>query len=280
MSEENQKIRNKIDFHKEFEDWYWIINKDLNFDYKLDQQARDLLSAFFNEKVHNWNLETILKSFCDMIQAKNSIFIYGCGPSLETTLNHIIRTANFDISEKISHLSADGATSLLRKKKIPIDAVFTDLDGISMEDFLYPAYIIVHAHGDNINKLKSYKRQIIHTEKIIGTTQVKPTDNIINPGGFTDGDRILFFIKSLIKPNQKIFLIGMDFGTIVGKYSKPDFKKHKKASPIKAKKLTYAFQLIEWFSETSENEIFLLNSKVKIKNIKSIPLEEIEKLNF
>lgn len=252
----------------------------MNFDYKSDQQARDLLATFFNEKAHNWNLETVLKSFSNMIQSKKSIFIYGCGPSLEITLNYIKSTAKLDVSEKILHLTADGATVFLKKNNIPIDAVFTDLDGISVEDFFYPSYIVVHAHGDNINKLKTYKNQIIQATNIIGTTQVKPNDNILNPGGFTDGDRILFFIKSLIKPDQKIFLIGMDFGTIVGKYSKPEFNKNKKASPTKVKKLVYAYQLVEWFAEMSENEMFLLNSNVKIKNIKSVPLKDIEKLKF
>ena len=252
----------------------------MNFDYKLDQEARNLLSTLFDEKAQNWNLETILKSFCHLIQSKKSIFIYGCGPTLEITLNYLINTVNFDFSKKIVNLAADGATGFLKKNDIPVDAVFTDLDGINSEDFSYPSYIIVHAHGDNIKKILKYKNQIIQANNIIGTTQVKPNKNLINPGGFTDGDRILFFIKSLINPDQKIYMIGMDFGTTVGKYSKPEFKKNKKASLIKAKKLVYAYQLIEWFAEMSENEIFLLNSGVEIKNIKSIPLKEIEKLNF
>ena len=142
-----------------------------------------------------------------MIQSKKFIFIYGCGPSLEMTLNYIKNICKFDISEKILHLTADGATAFLRKKNISIDAVFTDLDGIGIADFSYPNYIIVHAHGDNINKLLTYKNQIIQANNIIGTTQVKPDRNIINPGGFTDGDRILFFIKSFLKPDQKMFLI-------------------------------------------------------------------------
>lgn len=252
----------------------------MNFDYKLDLQARELLSTFFNEKPRSWNLENVLKSFCKRVQSNNSIFIYGCGPSLEITAKYLVSTIEKKMTDNSIHLTADGATRFLRKICLPIDATFTDLDGIGIEDFYYPKYIVVHAHGDNMDKLIRYRTQIIQADNIIGTTQVKPNDQLINPGGFTDGDRILFFIKSLIKPDQKIYLIGMDFKDIVGKYSKPELKKNKKATPVKCKKLKYAFQLIEWFAEISENKIFLINSKVKIKNIKSISLSEISNLEF
>ena len=91
---------------------------------------------------------------------------------------------------------ADGATRLLIEKRIPINAVFTDLDGITKANFDNTEFMIVHAHGDNIDKLTFFKNEIISFPNLIVTTQVEPIENVINSGGFTDGDRILFFITS------------------------------------------------------------------------------------
>ena len=278
--DENLIIINKINFYQEFEDWYWKINKDFNFDFKLDQKARDILLSIFNDKDPEWNLESVLKSFCKRIKSKKSIFIYGCGPTLVKTVNYII---NAKIKERFInsiHLAADGATIFLKEIEVPVDATFTDLDGIRTEDFNYPNYIIVHAHGDNIDKLLNYKNEIIKAKKIIGTTQVKPHEKILNPGGFTDGDRILFFIRSLIRSDQNIYLIGMDFKDVIGKYSKPDYEENVRGTPTKIKKLEYAYKLTSWFAEMIENKVFLLNSNLKIKNIESVSLEEITDLNF
>lgn len=178
------------------------------------------------------------------------------------------------------HLTADGATTFLKKLRIPVDAAFTDLDGIIAEDFFYPKFIIVHAHGDNIHRLLNYKNEILKAENIIGTTQVEPYENILNPGGFTDGDRILFFIRSFITSDQNIYLIGMDFKDVIGQYSKPEYERNEKGSPTKIKKLDYAYKLISWLAERIDNKIYLLNSQLKINNIESIPLNEIINLPF
>ena len=236
--------------------------------------------SYFNNKDPEWNLESVVKSFCKRIKSKKSIFIYGCGPSLVETVNYIINTTQKRQFISSIHLTADGATTFLKKLNIPIDATFTDLDGIHMKDFFYPNYIIVHAHGDNINKLLNYKDKIITAKNIIGTTQVRPNEKILNPGGFTDGDRILFFIRTLITPDQNIYLIGMDFKDVIGKYSKPEFEVNRKGSPVKIKKLEYAYKLTSWFAEMIDNKIFLLNSKLKIKNVESISLKEIMNIQF
>jgi uncharacterized Rossmann fold enzyme len=116
--------------------------------------------------------------------------------------------------------------------------------------------------------MKYFKDKMINFEKIIGTTQVEPINDILNPGGFTDGDRILYFIKSFLLPHHRIFLIGMDFKNIIGRYSKPQLTKNKEANPIKLKKLQYAIKLIEWLKTQIENEIFFVNSNFESKYFK------------
>ena len=110
-------------------------------------------------------------------------------------------------------------------------------------------------------KLNYFRECIILCKNVIGTTQSKPKKSIINPGGFTDGDRILFFLKNIVKPFQKIFLIGMDFDKKVGKYSKLNIKENHYSTPIKRKKLKYAVRLLESLIDEMKNEIYFVNSK-------------------
>jgi len=274
-SGENIEFKLKqLDFHIEFREWYFKIINDLNFDYNRDYRARDYLSKVLNLKANEWHLDEILFSFQKRIQTKSNIFIYGCGPSLEETVNYIIDNLGMSFFGKSINLAADGAAVFLKEKLIPVDAIFTDLDGITISEFNYPDFLIIHAHGDNIKKIRSFKKNIIQFNNIIGTTQVEPNMNVINPGGFTDGDRILFFLRTMLAPVNKLFLFGMDFKKIVGKYSKLNIKKDKEGNPIKQKKLQYAVELIEWLRLKLDNEITFVNSQIKLNNFKNLTLEE------
>lgn len=266
-------IKKQIDSHINFEDWYFRIIDDFKFDYQRDLKARDLLSRFLREKSVDWCLEEILVSFDQLIKSKKHIFIYGCGPTLEETVNYMLEIQEKHIITPALNLVADGATRLLIKKRIPIDGIFTDLDGISIENFDKSEFIIVHAHGDNITQLKNFKNEILNFPNFIGTTQVEPTDILVNSGGFTDGDRILFFIASLLVPTHEVYLIGMDFNDIVGKYSKLDMERNHVADPIKLKKLQYGLRILEWLLPQIKNPVYFVNSQIEAVNLKSLTLE-------
>jgi uncharacterized Rossmann fold enzyme len=264
-------IRRKINFYDEFKGWYNTIIKDFNFDAQKDSFARKYLSNMIMRK-KNWNLETILSSFQDDLLKKELIMIYGCGPSLEITLDFLLRNEVELNNKRIFNIAADGASRLLKERNIKIEATFSDLDGITADEFFYPNYIVVHAHGDNIEKLKIFEKEILEFEKIIFTCQVEPNEYILNPGGFTDGDRILFFLRPLLLPSHRIFLIGMDFINKVGKYSKVEFQKNHKASKNKQKKLRYAAKLIDWLNKYIKNEIYYVNSQKTSQRYKNLDL--------
>lgn len=272
----NHSIKKQIDSHIEFKDWYFKILNDFNFEYQKDREARDILSNILIEKSDKWSLEEILSAFKILIQTKKFIFIYGCGPSLEETVDYMIKIQGKKIFSNAVNLVADGAARLLIKRKIPIDGIFTDLDGITKENFVKSKYIIVHAHGDNKTRLKYFKNEILNFPNIIGTTQAEPTDNIINSGGFTDGDRILFFISSLLFPIHELYLVGMDFNKIVGKYSKLEIGKNHIAEPIKLKKLQYGLQIIEWLLTKIKNPVYIVNSKIATVNLQYLTLEKFK----
>jgi len=266
-------LKKQIDSYVSFKQWYIKILQDFNFNYQKDCEAREFLSRILEEKNENWKLESVLLSFKSLIQNKKRIFIYGCGPSLEETVDYMIKIQEKKKISNAVNLVADGAARLLIKRRIPLDGIFTDLDGITKENFDKAKYIIVHAHGDNVINLKHFKSEIINFPNVIGTTQVEPVENLVNSGGFTDGDRILSFISSLLLPKHELYLIGMDFSHIVGKYSKPEIRRNHKASPIKLKKLQYALQIIEWLMSRIKNPAYIINSNIVSDNFKNLTLE-------
>jgi hypothetical protein len=100
--------------------------------------------------------------------------------------------------------------------------------------------------------------------------------NVINPGGFTDGDRIIFFLRSLLKSYHRLFLIGMDFNNIIGRYSKPNMSKDEMGSTNKVKKLNYAAKLIKWVDKRISNQIYFVNSKPIENNFKSVSIKQFK----
>lgn len=255
-------LKNKLNFFEEFKNYYFQIINDFKFDYQEDCKARDYLSEILKKKKHNWDLKNVIKSLHNQIISKPEILIYGCGPSLEETVDAILKKKRSIYFDRFINLAADGASVLLRKRHIKIDAIFTDLDGITKKEFDYANFNIVHAHGNNIDRLMQFEKDILRFQNIIGTTQVEPLENVLNPGGFTDGDRILYFIHKLIKPSQKLYFIGMDFNNIIGKYSKLDIKNNQEGTKAKKKKLQYGIELLEWIKTKIKNEISFVNSKI------------------
>jgi uncharacterized Rossmann fold enzyme len=272
------KLKNKLNFYNEFKDFYFQIIKDFKFDYQKDCRARDYLSEILSKKKLKWKIENIIKSFKTLIVSKPVILIYGCGPSLEETVDTILSQKGTNYFDKFINIAANGASVFLRKRNITIDAIFTDLDGITKNEFFYSKFNIIHAHGDNIEELISFEKDILEFENVIGTTQVEPLENVINPGGFTDGDRILYFIHKLLNPSQMIFLIGMDFKNIVGKYSKLDITNDQEGTLIKKKKLGYAVELIEWIKIKIINKMFFVNSEIVSDKFRYISIKDLIEL--
>ncbi|MHA1487471.1 MAG: 6-hydroxymethylpterin diphosphokinase MptE-like protein [Promethearchaeota archaeon] len=254
-------LKTQIESNIEFREWYRKIVNEFNFDLQKDRESRNLLSRILEKKTNSYNLEEVLLSFKENIQKKNHICVYGCGPSLEESVDYLLSNLGKNFFNNCVNLAADGAARLLNERIIPIDGIITDLDGITKRDFFKAKFVIVHAHGDNILLLEHFKNTIINFKKIIGTTQAESTYNLINPGGFTDGDRILALIISFLLPQQELYLIGMDFNDIVGNYSKPNHDKNYLADPIKLKKLQYALQIIEWLIPKIKIPMYLINTK-------------------
>lgn len=163
---------------------------------------------------------------------------------------------NYDLKDYVL-VAADGATTAMIEQKIVPDIVATDLDG-NIDDILLAnlrgANIVIHAHGDNIERIASLTSFF---NNVLGTTQAQPIGNLYNFGGFTDGDRAIFLAVAL--GASEITLAGMDFGDIVTKYSRPNISNAlEEADDFKKKKLRYAEKFTNWVAENENVEIINL----------------------
>ena len=109
-----------INYYQEFKDLYFEILNDFGYDREKDREARDVLIEIIQQKVENasYNLERVLLSFKETIRSRQNIFIYGCGPSLEDTVEHVLEKFGIEIFQNSINLAADGASLFLREKNI------------------------------------------------------------------------------------------------------------------------------------------------------------------
>ena len=228
------------------------IRKEFGYSENDDYVSAKKLNSLLKKKFSKKELQ-------NMIEGK-TVFVIGAGPSLSKSLKYIKKCKN------VTKIVADGAVKALLERNIKPDILVTDLDGDldSIKKIgLTKIPIIVHAHGDNYEKLEIVKK----LSNVIGSTQTKSFGQIKNFGGFTDGDRCIFLAEYFNA--SKIVLIGMDFGQEIGKYSKHKIINRK----IKLKKLQIGKSITEWLGTKSKAKLY---STKKIKGYKMIRLVDLE----
>jgi uncharacterized Rossmann fold enzyme len=229
-----------------YKDWEPIYNKiSKDFDYPLKKEE---ISADFLNKILKNNKSKILEKLSNKINDKQ-VIVFGAGPSIDIFLNGDKET----ISDK-TIMVADGATTALLNNQIFPDIIITDLDG-KISDQLQSnsngSILIVHAHGDNVEKIRKYKSEF--KNDVIGTVQINPDayKNLSNFGGFTDGDRAVFIAEHFNA--KEVYLVGFDFDSLNGKYS---LLEHKDKSQ-KIKKLKWCKILVETLKKKHNNIYFI-----------------------
>ena len=257
---------------------YLEISEIMGYDIARDREATRMLAHILKAK----QMKPPLNKLRDLFYGKN-VLIFGAGPSLDDALDSLLWKVP-DFHRKATLVAADGATQALIERNMIPQVIVTDLDG-DMKSILYSALrgsvIVVHAHGDNIDKLSRYVEEITSvTDLIIGTTQVEPVEPLQNFGGFTDGDRAVFIASSY--GAEKIILVGMDFGRIVGRHSKPWLRHDVVAWSDKLKKLEIAYNLISWIAAMSDLKIYTLsgNAPQNVKRIRPDDLDSVLRCNL
>jgi hypothetical protein len=187
---------------------YERIRKEFCFSLERDEEAAYVLDRKLDHK--NLCSENFIRK---KIKDKD-VLVFGAGPNLE----EILKKPTVNFSDKML-IAADGATTALLKYNILPDIIVTDLDG-KPEDQIKAnsenSIVVIHAHGDNIEKIKKYVPKF--DGLIMGSTQVdaKNYKNLYNFGGFTDGDRAAYLAAYFNA--KRIYLAAFDFNKI-GKYS-------------------------------------------------------------
>ncbi|TLX69863.1 MAG: DUF115 domain-containing protein [Thaumarchaeota archaeon] len=227
---------------KGWEKKYSEILKKFHYSRRKDVKSAKILNSILKTKFPLKKLHGKIKN--------QTVFVIGAGSSLTQSITLLKKYKN------ITKIVADGATKALIENKIKSDIVVTDLDGeqeslkkASREN----AIMIVHAHGDNMDKL----HLATDFKYCIGTTEGKPFGNIYNFGGFTDGDRCVFLAKHF--GAKKIILFGMDFGTKIGKYSKEKISDR----ATKIRKLRWGKDLLEWLALQEKSELYTTSKQIR-----------------
>ncbi|MEM2048312.1 MAG: 6-hydroxymethylpterin diphosphokinase MptE-like protein [Candidatus Nitrosocaldus sp.] len=250
---------------EEWAGWYERIKSTLNYSIVDDSSAATLLSTLIKDRALD------LERLRVLIEGKD-VIVFGAGPSLLDTVSKICSSdqSHTRIWSRLVFIAADGASRALIEHGIRPDVVVTDLDGdhgyLLCADTL-GSVMVVHAHGDNINLIKFLVPKF---KNIIGTTQVKPLHNVYNFGGFTDGDRAVFIANAMNA--RSITLAGMDLGSIIGQYSKPNH--HPVNSSVKVVKMRFAKQLLEHLASHADSRLYNL-SPSRIEGFSNIAYEDL-----
>lgn len=207
----------------QFNSWepiYREILDDFGFSKERDEEAAEILSRMLPPS------GPILREACARIAGRD-VVVCGNAPKLAKDVESLQKSYRKD---DYTFIAADGAAAVLLRKGIVPDIIVTDLDGPFPEILRahdLGSLIVVHAHGDNLDALKSY---VPHLKRVMGTTQSRPLGNVYNFGGFTDGDRCVFLAEEMGAATVK--LLGFDFDDPT-------------VTPRKKKKLAWARRLID-----------------------------------
>ncbi|MEM4206871.1 MAG: 6-hydroxymethylpterin diphosphokinase MptE-like protein, partial [Nitrososphaerota archaeon] len=211
----------------------------------------------------------------EFLISSNPVVVIAPGPSLES-LMPIVKPVLHSLQDRLTLIAVDGALTSLVENNLTSHILVTDLDGVEPEFLVDDSneIIVLHAHGDNIDRIKRYPQSLF--SKTVGTCQVDFNNRILNIGGFTDGDRAVCLCE--LFNARTVFLLGMDFGFKIGRFSKPHLKINVKTDSTKRLKLVYAMNIIEELIFNSKVKYYCLLHNSELEHIPVIGLVEFQKL--
>ncbi len=220
---------------------YRKILDEFGYSRKKDQIATRVLDLVLRRQFPLSGLKKMISG--------RPVFVVGAGSSLDSAIPVLKKYKG------VIKICADTALAPLVKNRILPQIVVTDLDGDLdlITKIANKAIIIVHAHGDNIEKLEIAK----NFKRCVGTTQSNKINKIYNFGGFTDGDRCVFLSEFF--GASGIFLFGMDFGPKIGRHSGTK----KSDAKVKRMKLRRGRLLLEWLAPKANAQLFTLGKPIR-----------------
>ena len=188
------------------------VRKDFAWSEKDDLESATSLESEFSkpspfgiQKWDNSNFFTNIMLLKDKLIQTEKVLFVGAAATAQEVSNAI--------SQDCVVLAADGAVGAVQDFS-KLGAIVSDFDGEEHLDHAASLghLIIGHAHGDNLSlwrqKLQTWSKFENPPELILTHQTNSEFDFIVNPGGFTDGDRALAFVLSLGISKQKLEFIG------------------------------------------------------------------------
>jgi len=228
-----------------FETWepvYEAILADFGYDRDSDERARDRLAALVADRE-----PLTLEGFSF---EGSTVAVTGAGPSLESEADRCVAAD--------AVVAASTAADRLLDSGVDVDWVVTDLDKHPETVRQLSAdgtHVAVHAHGDNVDLLEEYVPTYA-IESILPTTQAAPTGPVVNPGGFTDGDRAAFLADHL--GADRLVFPGWNFDDP----SVSDEKRHK---------LHWAERLLVWLERRRDERFDVLDGRRDAVDLSEFP---------
>lgn len=176
-----------------WEPFYTQILKDFGFS-RVDDEAvaSEVDKILGGSRVSDFELRSLLRG--------KEVTVAGNGPNVSA-----------EIGEARGLLvTADEATSVALERGLTPAILVTDFDGTVKDQVkanVSGTIAVVHGHGDNGPAIREWAPKF--TGKTIATTQSRPTGQLRNFGGFTDGDRAVFLADHF--GAARIHLVGFDF---------------------------------------------------------------------
>ncbi|MFC6989074.1 6-hydroxymethylpterin diphosphokinase MptE-like protein [Haloplanus sp. GCM10025708] len=214
----------------EWEPVYERILSDFGYDRAADERARDVLAGY---------ARPFDRSRLDDV-ADATVAVAGAGPSL---VGEVDRAASADFV-----FAASTAADVLRDAGVAVDVMVTDLDKnpeTAAELSRRGVPVAVHAHGDNVAAIDRWLPEF-DVDDVLATTQARPVDAVVNPGGFTDGDRAAFLADELAAGGLRF--VGWDFDD-------PSI------DAAKRKKLAWAERLLAWLESRRDDRFDVLDGR-------------------
>ena len=145
-------------------------------------------------------------------------------------------------------LAADGATVACLSANLVPDVITTDLDGpVESEVTAHHrgSFVVVHAHSDNRPALATWVPEF--SKELAGSWAGPPDAELINVGGFTDGDRAAYLAED--RGARRILLWAFDFDRVREEGSAQKARKRAK--------LAWAARALEELARASSTPILL-----------------------
>ena len=170
-----------------FPDWepvYEAVLADFGYGRGADERARDVLADLLSGPGYD----------------PARLDIQGLTVAVAGGADRLTRETDLALARDADAVvAASDAATRLREHGVRVDCMVTDLDkrpetARKLTEAGTP--VAVHAHGDNIETLRSVVPGL-DADAVIPTTQARPVDGVYNFGGFTDGDRAAFLADVL-----------------------------------------------------------------------------------